>query len=178
KGKGKGGVSVGFDAHVELKTAFETCTKKVKSCGKKIKHGVKKCGSKPRAVTVVAAVKAELGELRAAISALAQVCLKVQASGKGSLTVALVKPFIVNLLVAVHAALLDIISLVASVPLLVVFLAGELLAISAQLVIAVNALFSLLGWELKSAVAAALSGSVTAGFKTLGCWSIVSVIQI
>ncbi|GAA5883961.1 hypothetical protein JCM6882_002082, partial [Rhodosporidiobolus microsporus] len=42
KGKGKGGVSVGFDAHVELKTAFETCTKKVKSCGKKIKHGVKK----------------------------------------------------------------------------------------------------------------------------------------
>ncbi|GAA5959777.1 hypothetical protein JCM10213_003309, partial [Rhodosporidiobolus nylandii] len=116
--------------------------------------------------------------LRGALTTLASACVSLKASGKGSLTVSIVAKLLIELILAVHVALADIISLASSVPLLIVFLAGELLAISAQLVLACNALFALFGAELKAAVAASVQGSVVAGFKTLGCWSFVSIIQL
>ncbi|GAA6038758.1 hypothetical protein JCM8097_002386, partial [Rhodosporidiobolus ruineniae] len=176
------GVSLGAGASSSASATlfghFGTCIDKVKQCGVNISAGVKKCGSSPSAGAIVAAVKGELVTLRAAVSAFGQGCLAVKASGKGDLEIKAVASLIVSLLVAVHGAFAAILSVAASVPLVIVFLAGELLAIAAQLVIGINALFWLLGAELKAAVAASLSADVVAGFKTLGCWSLVSVIQI
>ncbi|GAA6015164.1 hypothetical protein JCM10207_003623 [Rhodosporidiobolus poonsookiae] len=170
-----GGVSVS----VELKTAFNTCTKKIKKSHSRIHSSIKKCGRKPSAFRIVAAVKAEVRELRVAIATLGKVCLKVAAKrGHHGLTVKIVGKLLVNLLIAVHACLLDLIGLVASAPLLVVLLAGELLAISAQLVILLNALFGLLGHSLKVYVAGHLSASVLVGFRTLGFGSLVSCVRI
>jgi uncharacterized membrane protein YadS len=83
---------------------------------------------------------------------------------------------VVSLLVVLHAALLEIITLAASVPFLIVLLAGELLLISAQLVIFLNALFALCGKAaLKAAISASLSSQVLVGFRTLGFSSFVSL---
>ncbi|GAA6038728.1 hypothetical protein JCM8097_002368 [Rhodosporidiobolus ruineniae] len=161
--------SASVSVDVELSTAFATCTKKVKTLHTRIKSGVKKCGKKPSAIRVVAAVKAEIRELRVAITALGKVCLKVAAKrSKSGLTVKIVGRLLVSLLVAVHACLAEIIVLIKVAPLLVVLLAGELLALSAQLVILCNALFGLLGHQLKVYVAGALHSSVLVGFRSLG----------
>ncbi|BGP20580.1 hypothetical protein JCM10213_003841 [Rhodosporidiobolus nylandii] len=172
-----GGASISVE--VQLKTAFNTCSKKVKKVHAGIKKGVKKCGKKPSAVRIVAAVKADIKELRLAIAALGKVCLKVAAKrGKHGLTVKIVGNLLVSLLIAVHAALAEIIALIATAPLLVVLLAGELLAISAQLVIFCNALFGLLGHSLKVYVSAHLSSSVLVGFRALGCSTFVACLRI
>ncbi|GAA5869313.1 hypothetical protein JCM8547_008642 [Rhodosporidiobolus lusitaniae] len=172
-----GGASV--SVHVELDTAFKTCTKKVKKLHTRIKAGVKKCGKKPSAIRVVAAVKADVRELRIAISALGKVCLKVAAKrSKSGLTVKIVGKLLVSLLVTVHACLAEIIAILKVAPLLVVLLAGELLAISAQLVILCNALFGLLGHSLKVYVAGSLSSSVLVGFRSLGCSTIIACLRI
>ncbi|GAA5905984.1 hypothetical protein JCM6882_009089 [Rhodosporidiobolus microsporus] len=172
---GKASVSV----EVELKTAFNTCHTKVKKLHSSIKSRVKKCGKKPSAIRVVAAVKSDIRALRISIAALGKVCLKVAAKrGKHGLSVKIVGKLLVSLLVAVHAALAEIIALIATAPLLVILLAGELLAISAQLVILCNALFGLLGHSLKVYVAGHLSGSLLAGFRSLGCISLLACLRI
>ncbi|GAA5883963.1 hypothetical protein JCM6882_002083 [Rhodosporidiobolus microsporus] len=172
---GKASVSV----EVELKTAFNTCHKKVKKLHSSIKSRVKKCGKRPSAIRVVAAVKSDIRALRISIAALGKVCLKVAAKrGKHGLSVKIVGKLLVSLLVAVHAALTEIIALIATAPLLVILLAGELLAISAQLVILCNALFGLLGHSLKVYVAGHLSGSLLAGFRSLGCISLLACLRI
>ncbi|GAA5847287.1 hypothetical protein JCM11251_007119, partial [Rhodosporidiobolus azoricus] len=181
KGSVKSSASSGakVSVEVELKTAFDTCHKKVKKLHSSIKSRVKKCGKKPSAIRVVAAVKSDIRALRLSVAALGKVCLKVAAKrGNHGLTVQIVGKLLVSLLVAVHAALAEIIALIGTAPLLVVLLAGELLAISAQLVITCNALFGLLGHSLKVYVAGHLSSSHLAGFRSLGCVSLVTCLRI
>ncbi|GAA5996057.1 hypothetical protein JCM11641_002668, partial [Rhodosporidiobolus odoratus] len=168
------------DVQAELTTAFTTCTDTVVAIGAKIKASIAACGHHPSAFKVVAAVKADLSDLRIAVAALATATVKVYASTKvtADVTVSVVANLLVNLLVAVHVALADIVALVATAPLLVILLAGELLAISAQLVVCCNTLFVLLGTQLKVAVASALSVDVFVGLKALGFTSLLAIIQI
>ncbi|GAA6009654.1 hypothetical protein JCM10207_004143 [Rhodosporidiobolus poonsookiae] len=175
-GSGTGSGSGEATIIVEIRGHASTCIGKIKGIGGSISTGVKGCGSNPSAYQVVGVVKGHLGELRGAISTFASACVGLRAKGGVGLTVEIVASLIVEILVAVHAALLEIITLAARLPFLIALLAGELLAISAQLVIALNACIGLVGWELKAALQAKLSATVVGGFKTCGMWGLVGVI--
>ncbi|BGP20591.1 hypothetical protein JCM10213v2_008754 [Rhodosporidiobolus nylandii] len=175
-------VDANVDVNVQLTTAFNTCTDKIAGLGVSIEASIKALGNSPSVFKVVAAVKADIAEVRVAVAALAVVVVKVYSQAKAdvNITVSVASNLIFNLLAAVHVALGDLITLISGAPLLLVLLAGELLAISAQLVITVNTLISLLGADLKVALQNLLSihADVLAGLNVLGLTSLLAIIHI
>ncbi|GAA5942239.1 hypothetical protein JCM10213_003843 [Rhodosporidiobolus nylandii] len=175
-------VDANVDVNVQLTNAFNTCTDKIAGLGVNIKASIKALGNNPSVFKVVAAVKADIAEVRVAVAALAAVVVKVYSQAKAdvNITVSVASNLIFNLLAAVHVALGDLITLISGAPLLLVLLAGELLAISAQLVITVNTLISLLGADLKLALQNLLSvhADVFAGLNVLGLTSLLAIIKI
>ncbi|GAA6015212.1 hypothetical protein JCM10207_003644 [Rhodosporidiobolus poonsookiae] len=190
-------VSAGASAGVaaDLKGHFGSCVGTVKGLGAKIEAGVKGAGQSPAAVA--AACKGHLAELRGSIAGLVSACGGLKANGNAGLSVKVGKSLspllclplltfllriaaglIVELFAAVNVALGAIISLAGHLPLVVALLAGELVAIAAQLLALVNLLVGIVGVELKAAVKASLSTSVCSGFKVLGFTKVTAWIGV